>query len=86
MIPTLLVLGAVLGRWWRSTLVLGTVGWVVVLLATDVIGWSSVLAAAAFGFVNTAVGVAVHQGVLWAIRGAIRATRDAEHPATPIPR
>jgi hypothetical protein len=36
MIPVLLFLGAVLGRWWRATLIIAAVGWPALLVATDV--------------------------------------------------
>lgn len=76
MIPTLLLLGLVLGRWWKATLAVGVVGWVVVILVMQAGGTTSgiaapagvALGAAALGFVNTAVGVAVHQGLLRAVR------------------
>lgn len=68
MIPTLIAVGLVFGRWWKATLVIGVVAWVVALLTTDVIGWRSVPAAAGLALVNTAVGVLVHQGGLSAVR------------------
>ena len=36
MIPTLIVLGLVVGRWWRTALVVGALGWPVALLTTNV--------------------------------------------------
>ena len=34
MIPTMLVVGLVFGRWWRVTIPVGTLVWVVLLVAT----------------------------------------------------
>ena len=67
MIPSLVVLGLALGRWWRTTLAVGVVG----LFATGVIGWGGVPPAAGLALANTAAGMFVHQGVLRALR-AIR--------------
>jgi putative effector of murein hydrolase LrgA (UPF0299 family) len=64
MIPTLLVVGLALGRWWRVVIPASVVGWVVVLLATDVgSGPAFMLGAAAFAAVNVTVGVLVNVGV-----------------------
>jgi hypothetical protein len=67
-IPVLIALGLVLGRWWRTALAVGVIAWVATGLATDVFGWASVPAAAGLALANTAVGVLVHQGVLRALR------------------
>ena len=64
MVPTLLLAGLVLGRWWRATLVVAVLGWPLLLLATDVIepGWN-IAGAAVIAVVNTGIGVLVHQGL-----------------------
>ncbi|HSJ71597.1 MAG TPA: hypothetical protein VLA29_08145 [Acidimicrobiia bacterium] len=79
MIPSLIAFGLIFGRWWKPTLTVGVVGWVVVLLVTDIITWHVIPAAAAFALVNTAVGVLAHQGGLRVIR-AVRSR--GEHPET----
>lgn len=79
MIPSLIAFGLIFGRWWKPTVVIGVAGWVVVLLVTDIITWHVIPAAAAFAFINTAVGVLVHQGGLWVVR-AVRSR--AEHLET----
>lgn len=76
MIPTLIAFGLIFGRWWKATLAVGVIGWVVVILfftdagpVTGIIETAGLaLGAAGLALANTAVGVAVHQGVLWAVR------------------
>jgi hypothetical protein len=58
-IPTMIVVGLVLGRWWRWTIPAAAVAWAVLLLAMDVIDGASFLAAIAFGAANAAVGAAL---------------------------
>lgn len=62
MIPVLWLVGLALGRWWPAALLVGTIGWPLLLLAdgTPV----HVGEAAALALVNTALGVAAHQGLL----------------------
>jgi len=80
MIPTMILFGLAFGRWWRSTLVVGTVGWAAVLLAGDIVQSAhEVAGAAAFGFGNTLAGVAVHQMAL----RLVRSVRDARVAAAP---
>lgn len=87
MIPTLLALGLVLGRWWKTTLTVGVIGWVAtILLISDAgaaggsVGTAGLVASAAgLALANTAVGVAVHQGLLWVVRTA----RERRGHATP---
>ena len=65
MIPTLILFGLVLGRWWRLALIAAAVGWPVLLIATDVIGVGlGLFGASGLAIANTAVGVLVHQAVL----------------------
>lgn len=69
MIPTMILFGAVLGRWWRLTLVAGTIGWPVLLLLGNIAVTPQDLAvAAALGLANTLAGVAMHQAVLKLVR------------------
>jgi hypothetical protein len=67
-IPVMILFGLVAGRWWRTALVAGAVGWSVLLLATGVIGVADLPGAMLFGLANTAVGVGVHQGLLHLVR------------------
>jgi hypothetical protein len=71
MIPTMILYGLALGRWWKSAIVSGALLWTVLLVASGEmeVGWALLLGAA-LGAANTAVGVAVHQGVLRAFRAA----------------
>ncbi len=60
-IPTTLLVGLVFGRWWRVTIPVGTLAWVVLLIATGAgSGISFALGAAAFGAANVIVGVLVY--------------------------
>ena len=64
MIPTMLLFGFIFGRWWKSALLVGTVGWVLLLWSdpgTRNFDPEFVLTAGALGLANTAVGVLVHQ-------------------------
>lgn len=80
MIPTMILLGLILGRWWRAALVAAALGWPVLLVVTDVVGINaSLLAAAALAVVNAGVGVLVHQGVLLAYRRYRRAAVTGAH-------
>jgi hypothetical protein len=78
MIPTMIVFGLVAGRWWKTSLVAGTISWPTLLLVQDILhAPREVLGAAALGLVNTLAGVTVHQLAL----RLIRATR--KRPPTP---
>jgi hypothetical protein len=69
MIPTMILLGLVLGRWWRLALGTAAISWPLLLLATGVVGVEAVLVAAvALAVANAGVGVLVHQGCLHAYR------------------
>lgn len=73
MIPVLLVLGAVLGRWWRTTLVVAAVGWPAVLVTTAVMELEpALLGASALAVVNVGVGLLFHHAVAWAWRSLRR--------------
>ena len=74
----MIVFGLLAGRWWKTALLVGTIGWVAVLLVNDVFStsqFSLMLGAAFFGLINTGVGVAIHQGVLRLVR-----SRRSSHP------
>lgn len=77
MIPTLILFGLIFGRWWRLALIVGAIGWPVLLLATGTAAANAdLIGVAALAFANTGVGVAVHQGVLWGARWYWRAYRQ----------
>jgi hypothetical protein len=63
-IPTLLVVGLVLGRWWKVVIPVATVAWVILLIATDTgSGVALVAGAALFGAINTTIGVLAYQAI-----------------------
>jgi hypothetical protein len=62
MIPTLLLVGVVLGRWWRIVVPLAVIGWVVLLIATDVgSGLSFAVEAGLLAAANVIVGTLLNQ-------------------------
>jgi hypothetical protein len=74
----MLLVGLVFGRWWWATIPVGTIAWVVLLIATDVgSGLSFALGAAALGALNIIVGVLVYQAIARMVRGL---TRSRAHP------
>ena len=74
MIPTMLLFGLVLGRWWKTCLVVGTLGWPLLLWFDNIIDSpTEFLGAAGLAALNTAVGVAIHQR-----RSTTRAARPAD--------
>jgi hypothetical protein len=69
MIPTMILLGLVLGRWWRVALSTAAIGWPLLLLLSDVVDLNvALIAAAALAVANAGVGVLAHQGCLHAYR------------------
>jgi hypothetical protein len=69
MIPTMILLGLVFGRWWLASLVAAAAGWPLLLVVTDVdVSEAGLIEAAALAVTNAAVGVLIHQGVLHAYR------------------
>jgi hypothetical protein len=69
MIPTMILFGLVLGRWWRAALVAGTIVWPAIVLADGAINSVvEVFSAAGLGVANAAVGVLLHQAALQAYR------------------
>ena len=76
-IPTLLLVGLVLGRWWRVVIPAAAIGWAVLLVVTGVdSGLSFAVAAALLGAINVAVGVAVLQAARLAFRNLQRNHRQ----------
>ncbi|GAA0242578.1 hypothetical protein [Cryptosporangium japonicum] len=81
MIPTLILLGMICGRWWRSSLVAAAVGWPTLLVAADVMSVSAgLLGASALATVNAAVGVAIHQ-MVWRITRQLRRSGSSRSAA-----
>ena len=79
MIPTMLLFGCVLGRWWKTTLVVGTLGWPLLLWLENIIGTpNELLGAAVLAALNTAIGVAIHQSLLRLFRWARRDRRASD--------
>ncbi len=68
MVPTMILFGVVLGRWWRTCLILAAVAWPALVLADGSIGPSEFPGAARIGVLNAAVGALLVQGVLWLVR------------------
>ena len=72
MIPNLILLGLIFGRWWQPVLATAAVGWPLLLVSEGVIDLSEstmLLGAALFGVANAGVGVLAHQGSLRVYRG-----------------
>ena len=77
MIPTLILVGLVFGRWWRVVIPVAAVGWAVLLIATGVeSGLLFALGAAAIAIPNVALGVLVHQALLLLVRRVTTATQS----------
>ena len=69
MIPTMILVGLVLGRWWWLALPSGALLWGVLLLATGATGLDAGLAEGiALGLANCGVGVLIHQAFLHGTR------------------
>jgi hypothetical protein len=74
-IPTVILIGAVFGRWSRVTLAVLAVGWPMLLVATGAMRAGPALAGAAgLAVLNAGAGVLIHQGILRGGRNLWRAT------------
>lgn len=68
MIPTMILLGLLLGRWWKTALVVSPAIWLALLVGrSDVLGWGWA-GAAGLGLANAAVGVLFHQACVHLFR------------------
>ena len=68
-IPTMILFGLLLGRWWKFALIVGTSAWTVLLWSQGLLATPpEIVGAAALALVNTAVGVLAHQLVLAVVR------------------
>lgn len=75
MIPTMILFGLILGRWWRPTLILAAMLWPAMLVADDVMDVEAgLLAAASLSVLNAGVGILAHQAFLWLVRHSRRST------------
>ena len=75
MIPTMIVFGLLLGRWWRPTLILAALIWPAVLVADNVMDvHAGLLTAAGLGALNAGVGILLHRAFLWLVRLSLGAT------------
>jgi hypothetical protein len=64
MIPTLLLVGLIFGRWWRVVVPLAVVGWVAWLVGADIgSGSGFVVGAALLAAANVTVGVMLNAGL-----------------------
>jgi hypothetical protein len=72
MIPTMLLAGLLLGRWW--VIALGGLGWAALLLLGGDIGVGDAPFAAALGAVNVGIGVGVRRSV----RAVLRLASDRD--------
>ncbi|HEU4811125.1 MAG TPA: hypothetical protein VFT00_03195 [Nocardioides sp.] len=69
MIPTMILLGLVLGRWWKVALVTAAIGWPLLLLANGTDAPADLVSGAALGVANACVGVLAVQVLLHAHLG-----------------
>ena len=69
-IPTLILAGLIVGRWWMAAV--AAVVWPIVLAVTVTDGdrLATLFAGALLAIANTLVGVAVHKAVVWPWRHA----------------
>jgi len=84
MIPTLLLPGLILGRWWLVPV--AAIGWPALLLLDGIgQGWGFAAGAGALAAANVAVAVALHRGAAYVIRRLVRFVRDPLGPASGQP-
>jgi len=63
MLPIVLLLAAVVGRWWIVPV--AAIGWPIAVAGTGCSGLGCLSGAAALGAINAAAGVLVHKGAVW---------------------
>lgn len=74
MIPTMIGFGLIFGRWWKTTLIAAAIVWPLLLIYYGALDnppgsrLQGLALGAALAVVNAAVGVAVHQAVLFLVR------------------
>lgn len=74
-IPTMLLVGLVVGRWWAIPL--GGVAWALLVAFAASLASGDIPLAAALGAVNVAVGVLARWAAVWTARRAVRLVRLA---------
>jgi hypothetical protein len=75
-IPTLLVVGLVFGRWWRIVVPIAVLGWPALLIATDVAhGLSFALVAGALAAANVLIGVLANFAIRLVVRWVFASVR-----------
>lgn len=73
MIPTMIIFGLALGRWWRPTLVLAALVWPAMLVTDNVMDvGAGLVPAAGLGAVNAGVGILMHQALRQVVRLSVR--------------
>jgi hypothetical protein len=71
-IPTVILLGLMFGRWWRIAIPVAAIGWPVLLITTGVdSGLGFAAAAGLLAAANVVVGVLAYQGIRRIIRARI---------------
>ncbi|WP_256840498.1 hypothetical protein [Ornithinimicrobium faecis] len=76
MIPTLIMFGLIFGRWWKTSLVIGSLGWPVLLVVSGIdLSGQQTLEAIGLGLLNTLVGIVVHQVILHMVRAIVSYAR-----------
>ena len=74
----MLLVGLVFGRWWRVTIPVGTLAWVVLLIAISTgSGLPFVLGAAALGAANVVVGALAYQAIALLAHAIVQTLRPA---------
>lgn len=68
MIPTMIVVGLVLGRWWWLALIVAGLGWPALLWSQEIIDGGQIGAAGLLAVANAAVGVLIVQGCIRGLR------------------
>jgi hypothetical protein len=72
----MILLGLVVGHWWRATLIAAAVGWPILLIAAGVdIELTMLPVAAALGAANAAIGILIHRALWLLVRGTTKAAR-----------
>lgn len=72
-IPTVILVGLVFGRWWRIAIPVAVLGWPILLITTGVdSGLRFAVAAGLLAAANVLVGVLAYQGARLIIRASLK--------------
>jgi hypothetical protein len=86
-IPTVLLVGLLFGRWWKITVPVAVLGWPTVLIASGVdSGFRFAVAAGVLAAANVVVGVLAYQAVRLIVRRAAALTRHVTSQSDALPR